>query len=108
MRVWEKRQGRTRLRIEAGAALTPDTGEYVQLGLPFGPKPRLILAHLNAEALKTGSPEINVGDSLTAFVRRIQNYRPDGKELCVYKDQLGSLSAGTIRMAITTHSHAAK
>jgi len=108
VRVWEKRQGGTRLRIEAGATLTPDTGEFVQLGLPFGPKPRLILAHLNAEALKTRSPEINVGDSLTAFVRRIQNYRPNGKELCVYKDQLGRLSAATIRMAMTTHSHAAQ
>ena len=49
----------------------PGADEFVDVGLPFGPKPRLILAYLNAEALRTGSPEIEVEDSLTAFVRRI-------------------------------------
>jgi len=44
--------------------------EWVQLGLPFGSKPRLILAHLNAEALKIGMPKANVGDSLTALSLR--------------------------------------
>ena len=43
-----------------------------QIGLPFGPKPRLILAYLNAEALRTGSPEIEVEASLTAFVQRLK------------------------------------
>ena len=53
--------------------LNPETGQYIQLGLPFGTKPRLILAHLNAEAIKTASPLIEMEDSLTAFVKRIQN-----------------------------------
>ena len=67
VREWSRKQGAIFLLIEAGKAQNPKTGEWVQLGLPFGPKPRLILAHLNAEALKTGSPEIDVGDSLTAL-----------------------------------------
>ena len=61
-------KGRTSiLKVEAGGAIHPRT-EFVRPGLPFGPKPRLILAYLNAEALRTGSPEIEVEDSLTAFV----------------------------------------
>ena len=58
------RSRRARRMIQNGAMV-------VELGLPFGPKPRLILAYLNAEALRTGSPVIEVEDSLTAFVRRL-------------------------------------
>jgi hypothetical protein len=36
----------------------------------MGPKPRLILAHLNAEAPRLGSPEVTMEDSLSAFVSR--------------------------------------
>ena len=106
MRVWEKRQGSVSLRIEVGSIENPETGEWIQLDLPFGPKPRLILAHLNAEALKSGSPEINVGDSLTAFVRRIQKYPPNGREITAYKEQLSRLATVTIRMAMYTEDRA--
>src|SRR5918998_3551379 len=58
--VWEKEQGRVALRVEAGAARNPDTQEWTQLGLPFGAKPRLVLMHLNAQAIKTQSPTIEV------------------------------------------------
>jgi len=104
-RVWDKEQGIVSLRIRAGEDKNPETGEWIQLGLPFGTKPRLILAHLNAEALRTESPKINVEDSFTAFVQRIQSYRPNGKEIRAFKDHLGRLSAATIRMAISTDGH---
>jgi len=102
VRVWDRKQGIVSLRISAGEAKNPKDEEWVQLGLPFGPKPRLILAHLNAEALKTGSPKIDIEDSFTAFVRRIQNYRPNGKEIRTFKDHLGRLSASIIRVAMRT------
>jgi len=44
---WERRQGRTILAIEARKVLNPETEQRERVGLPFGPKPRLILAHLN-------------------------------------------------------------
>jgi len=100
VRVWEKESWFVSLSLEAGRVKNPETGKWVQLGLPFGPKPRLILAHLNTEALKIGSPEINVEDSLTAFVRRIQNYRPNGKEIRTFKEHLNKLSAAIIRIAM--------
>lgn len=42
VREWERANGVARLKILAGEALHPETGEFVQLGLPYGPKPRLI------------------------------------------------------------------
>lgn len=89
---WQREQGNVSLLIEAGRAKHPRTGEWIKLGLPFGPKPRLILAHLNAEALRQGSPSIEVEDSLTAFVRRIQQRPPTGPEIRVFKDQLARLA----------------
>jgi hypothetical protein len=112
VRRWERKQGNVSLLIEAGSAINPVTDEWVELGLPFGPKPRLILAYLNAEALKQGSPVIEVEESLTAFVRRIQDplkagkSGPNGYEIGVFKDQLSRLSTATIRLAVTAGERA--
>ena len=108
VRRWERSQGAVRLEIEAGRAFHPDRGRFVDLGLPFGPKPRLILAHLNAEALRTGSPEIEVEASLTAFVRRIQGRSPTGPEIRLFKDQLARLATAQVRLAVAYNEQAAR
>jgi hypothetical protein len=100
IREWQREQGAVSLFVEAGRARHPETGEWVKLGLPWGAKPRLILAHLNTEALRTGSPEIDVGDSLTAFVKRVRGFK-GGREVRAFKDQLGRLSAALVRLAMT-------
>ena len=46
MREWDRKQGNASLRIEAGSAIDPKTGDFVKLGLPYGEKPRLVLIHL--------------------------------------------------------------
>lgn len=97
VREWERANGAARLKVLAGEAMHPESGEFVPLGLPFGPKPRLILAHLNGEALRQGSPEIEVGDSLSAFVKRLR-LDPKGRNITAIKDQLARLSASSIRL----------
>jgi hypothetical protein len=72
--------------------------DTVEVGLPWGTKPRLILAHLNAEALRQGSPVIEVESSLSAFVQRIRGFN-GGREIRAFKDQLARLAAATIRLA---------
>jgi len=49
VRVWERKQGSILLHVEAGYAIDPSTERYAKIGLPFGPKARLILAHLNLD-----------------------------------------------------------
>lgn len=90
---WERRQGRTILAIEARKVLNPETEQRERVGLPFGPKPRLILAHLNTRALRTGENVIEVADSLTAFARELLGYPPNGKEARLFKQQLARLAA---------------
>jgi hypothetical protein len=100
VREWQRQQGAVSLFVEAGRAKHPDTGEWVKLGLPWGTKPRLILAHLNSEALRQGSPEIEVEGSLTKFVKSIRGFE-GGREIRAFKDQLGRLSAALVRLAMT-------
>jgi hypothetical protein len=98
VRIWEREQGQVSLRLEAGHVKDPQ-GQYVPVGLPYGPAARLILCHLHTEALKTGRPAVDVGDSLTAFVRRLHGFDPDGRQIRKVKDQLTRLSAALIRLA---------
>lgn len=97
-RVWDRRQGAASLRIEAGSIVDPRTGEFRDVGLPFGQKARLVLIHLSSEAKRTGSPMIEVEDSLTAFVGAI-GLSTDGRTIGTVKDQLGRLSTATVRLA---------
>lgn len=99
VREWERVNGNAHLEVIAGKVMHPEQGRLVPLGLPWGAKPRLILAHLNAQALRTGSPVIEVEDSLTAFVRRLR-LDPKGRNMRAIKSQLARLSAASIRLGI--------
>jgi hypothetical protein len=101
VREWQREQGAVSLLVKAGEAKHPKRNEWVRLGLPWGTKPRLILAHLNGEALRQGSPEIEVEASLSAFVNRIRGFN-GGREIRAFKDQLSRLSVAMVRLA-TSH-----
>src|SRR5207248_1252505 len=99
VREWDRKQGNASLRIEAGSAIDPTTGDYVKLGLPYGEKPRLVLIHLASEAVRTGSPVVDVEESMTAFARSL-GLETNGQQLKALKDQLARLAASTVRMGI--------
>lgn len=98
-RRWQRTQGAAHLEIEAGRIFSPAQKAFVDIGLPFGPKPRLILAYLNGEALRTGCPIVELEDSLSAFVQRIGLCR-DGRNIRVVKDQLTRLSAARVTLGL--------
>lgn len=99
VREWERRQGMATLRMEAGSAYDPTTGDFVKLGLPYGEKPRLVLIHLATEAIRSGSPVIDVEDSMTAFARAL-GISINGPHLRHLKDQLSRLASATVRMGM--------
>jgi hypothetical protein len=61
-----------------------------------------VLYHLNAEALRTQSPEIELEDSLTALVKRTLGLDPKGRNIRTVKDQLTRLSASDFRIGTVT------
>ena len=105
VRVWDRINGAVHLRIRAGEAMHPELGRLVDLGLPYGSKPRLLLAYLNAEALRQQSPVIEVERSFTAFVRAL-NLAPHGRNINTIKDQLSRLAAAHITLGMVKDGEA--
>lgn len=100
-RRWEAQNGNVMLLVQAGEAYDPQKKQWIELPLPFGPKARLILMYLNSEAIRTRSPIIDVEDSMTAFLRQLQNGRdPNGEEIQKFKQQLAALARAKISMAV--------
>ena len=100
--LWEVRQGRAVLQVEAGRVLNPRSGSFEEPGLPYGSKARLLLMHLNSEAIRRQSPIIPVEDTMTAFFRRLMGRTQDGRQAKMLKGQLSALAAAQFRMGITS------
>ena len=99
-RIWKRANGAVRLAVTAGAAYDQKLDDWVDVPLPHGTKPRLILLHLNAEALRTGNPTIELGHSLTGFVKRMLGYSPNGRELARFWDQATALATAHVLLSV--------
>jgi hypothetical protein len=97
-RRWHAKNGFLTLEVDAGRVYDHRVANFVDVGLPFGSKPRLVLYHLNAEALRTRSPVIDLEASLTAFVRRTLGLDAHGRNIQTVRDQLTRLAASDFRI----------
>lgn len=89
-----------------------------RVGLPYGSVPRLLLAWLSTEAVKTKSRELELGDSMSAFMRELDLVPTGGRwgSITRLKEQTRRLFSSTIsavyegddRMAILTQPIADK
>jgi len=100
VRVFSRTSGTTSLRLEAGAIPRLD-GSFEEVGLPYGPRARLLLLHLCSEAVKNQSPIIEVEDSFTAFARSL-GLATTGRNLKTLRDQVRRMSAVSMRLAKRT------
>lgn len=64
------------------------------VGLPYGSIPRLLLAFMATQAVKTQSPEINLGDNLSQFLAALGLSRTGGRwgNITRVKDQMRRLA----------------
>lgn len=104
VRRWQRDQGEASLLITAGEARNPRTGKWVEVGLPWGVKPRLILSHLNAEAMRQKTATIEIESSLSAFVKRVRGFT-GGREIKLFKDQLTRLANARVNLAFGAGDH---
>lgn len=98
---FERTQGRMAVTITAGKLRAPD-GRRVQQPVPWGPKARLIMAHLSTEALRNRSRIIETSETLSGFMRDM-GFEPRGGargNIEPFKDQLRALAA--CRMEISS------
>jgi hypothetical protein len=97
VRVFQRTSGATSLRLEAGALPKLD-GSFEEIGLPFGPRARLLLLHLCSEAVKRQSAVVEVDDSFTAFARSL-GLATSGRNLRTLRDQVLRMSVVSMRLA---------
>lgn len=97
-RLWDYRQGRARLLLKAGEIYDPRSGEWEKVGLPYGARARLILAHINTQAVRSQNAVVDIENSLSAFIRKLGLYR-EGKTIAMIKEQLRRLAASNISLA---------
>ena len=64
--------------------------------LPFGTNPRLILAWLCTEAVRTGSRDIVLGRSLSEFMRKLGISSTDGRGQARLRNQMERLFGCTV------------
>jgi len=69
-----------------------------RIGLPYGTIPRLLLAWVTTEAVKTKERELELGDSLSAFMRELDMVPTGGRwgSITRLKDQTRRLFASSI------------
>lgn len=94
---WQRSHGPFDLTIEATTEVNPDTRQPEKFGLPYGPKPRLLMAYLNTVIIKQKNPEISVGNSLTEFIGEKLHMSTDGRTINEVKNQLARLSTSLIK-----------
>lgn len=89
-RSFQRSSGTTIIEIEAGKLYR--RGKLIPVPLPYGAKPRLVLLHICAEAIRTQSPEIEVGKSAREFLGRL-GLDKSGHEYQRFREQMEALAA---------------
>ena len=84
---WKRQGHRTTLLVESGR---DREGELV--GVPYGSIARLILLYLQTEAVRTGSPEVELGRSMKAWMVRM-SLSAGGKTYQLVAEQARRISA---------------
>jgi hypothetical protein len=100
LRDYIKPNGNVTLILTAGHLQDPKTSEAVLQGLPYGAKPRLLLIHLCTQAKLTNSPKVEIGDSMSAFMRDLGLSVSGGKTGSIgrFKEQLNRLAAARMQL----------
>lgn len=99
VKLWYREQGNYILSVASVPRLNPDTKEVESFGIPYGPKPRLLLAVLNTLALKTKSAELHLGNSLTEFIGDFLKLSTDGRTIRGVKSQMAKLAASDVQIS---------
>lgn len=97
VRDYTRTSGGVSLRLEAGAI--PSADGWKPVGLPYGPRARLLMLHLCSLAIKQQSPTVEVEQSFTSFCRAL-GIATNGRNLRTIRDQIDRMSAVSMRLAM--------
>ncbi len=85
--VWRRQGGATTLLVESGRDVQSNL-----IGVPYGSMARLILLYLQTEAVRTNSPEVDLGRSMRDWLGRMA-VTPGGKTYQLVREQARRIAA---------------
>jgi hypothetical protein len=85
--LWTRHGGRTKLLVESGRK-----GDGSWIGVPYGSVARLILLYLQTEAIRTNSPEVELGRSMRSWMTRM-SLASGGRNYQLVAEQARRISA---------------
>jgi len=89
-RAWIRKNGNYSLIIQPGV-----DGNGESVGFPYGNIPRLVLAYLTTSVVRTKSRNIDLGGSLSAFMKDL-DLHSNGRDIRRMKEQLQRLFSASI------------
>jgi hypothetical protein len=92
---WERKNGNDSIVLSAGVIHDPrNPDKLLELGLPYGPKPRLFLCYINSLAVKRQSPVVPIGRSMSAMLGELGLGRTGGPRgsIKTFKSQIMKLA----------------
>ncbi len=98
VRSFARKCGSASIQLEAGA-LPNQKGDFEPVGMPYGPRARLVLIHLVSEAIKQRSPIVELeGGSFTSFASSL-GISTSGRDIRSLKEQVKRMSVVNMRLA---------
>lgn len=109
LQAWGRRAGNVSLMIQPGTYIDRKTNEPASIGYPFGSYPRLLLAWLATEALRTKEKRLVLGDTLKEFMESLGytslNGGPRGN-ITLMREQMKRLFGAHISVVYGGEDHA--
>jgi hypothetical protein len=94
-----RKNGGLTVSFQAGELLTQHN-TFVEVGLPYGPRSRLVMVHLMTQAVLNQSPRVEVKDSLTAFAHSL-GIANSGRDLRNLREQMRRVVACSVRVGFS-------
>ncbi len=95
---WKQEQGDIKLAVQSLETLNRETGKFENVGIPYGTKSRLILMHLNTNAIQTQNPVIDVGATMSQYIKEL-GLSVQVNSIREVKEQLKRIQASNISLA---------
>jgi Plasmid encoded RepA protein len=94
--------GKSSLVVQSGYLKDPITGKMTPQGLPYGPKARLLMLHICTMAVRQNSHQIEIADSMSAFIRDLGFPVTGGERgtISQFKEQLNRLAAARMQIGV--------
>jgi len=96
--AWGRQNGNFSMVMQPGYVIDKITNKPRSIGLPYGTKPRLLMAFISSEAVKTQNKEIILGSSLADFMRQL-DLKPTGGRwgtIPMLRDQMRRLFSASV------------